>query len=308
MGLLDQAVARLKETDDPDRPPRSPGATPSDQEASPIETTAEDRIRDAGVSQLEPVIEADAARGGRISLDAARLRAAGFLVPGHDADRALRDEYRRIKRGLIANVEADDLHPDQADLPRNLIMITSAVAAEGKTFTAANLALSLSQEFDRRVLLVDADVIQKGASRLFGVQDYHGLVDYLSADSGLFEDYLVDVEGVERLQLLPAGGSHPHMEELLASERMADWLAGLAEQSPDLIVIFDASPLLLTSEAGALSAQMGQIGMVVRADVTPKHTVEQALGEIPPERFAGLILNSASRKLGARFSGDYYYG
>src|SRR5690606_13997121 len=104
------------------------------------------------------------------------LRAAGLLPPEHQ-EREIADQFRQIKRPLVDNVIK---RADAGRADAHLIMVASALAGEGKTFTSLNLALSMSLEKDIRVLLVDADVPKPHVSRLFGIAKEPGLVDALA--------------------------------------------------------------------------------------------------------------------------------
>ena len=301
MGLLDRAVDKLKSES-------KVGSTESAPPDSIARSMAAPRASDPGrTPPAAPPSSGETRMGGRVTLDLPGLAQRGFVVPGYPCDNILLDEYRRIKRQLLFRtaVHAADGEPN---LPGNLIMVTSALDGEGKTFVSTNLAFSVSLELDRSALLIDADVIRRGASRLLGLEQHKGLVDYLRGDIDDLADLLVVPEGLDNLQILPTGGLHKNVNELLASERMGELLDRLAEEDPDRIVIFDTPPLLMTSEASVLAQQAGQIALVVRADHTAQHHVEHALGLIPSERFSGIILNAATRSLAQDGYADYYYG
>ena len=151
----------------------------------------------------------------QVSLDRRRLSEAGFLVP-EEYQRRLADEYRRIKRPLIANAFGVGV-PKAED--GNLILVTSAVAGEGKTHTCINLALSLAMERDRTVLLVDGDVAKPHISRIFGVADEPGILDVLANKQASMSDVIIRTD-IESLSVLPAGRWNDHATELLASARM----------------------------------------------------------------------------------------
>jgi len=243
--------------------------------------------------------------GGRVVIDLAGLAHLGYAVPGFPQNNALLDEHRRIKRELLFNAGIEQMD-DGPRLPSNLILITSAVAGEGKTFVATNLALIISLEVDRQALLIDADVIRRGASHLFGLQDMPGLIDYLAGDVDDIAELLVRPEGIDNLQFLPAGTPHENVNELLASERMKELMEELSLADRDRLVVIDSPPLLMTSETSLLTQYAGQIAMVVRADATTRYIVDLALASIPPERFAGLILNDAARSVSVDGYSEYY--
>ena len=217
----------------------------------------------------------------------------------------LADEYRRIKRPLLANAFGRQAHRIKDG---NLILITSSVPGEGKSFTAGNLALSIATERDRTVLLIDGDIAKSRITQITGLESQKGLVDLLLDDTLDITDVLVKTD-FPRLSIIPSGGMHhPHVTELFASERMAHILNEISNRYSNRIILFDAPPLLVTPETQILCDLMGQIALVVETGVTPKHIVNQALAMIGNEnkdKEIGLILNKASGFTGGY---DYSYG
>src|SRR5215472_16118410 len=184
-------------------------------------------------------------------------------------------------------------------------MVTSALPREGKTFTAVNLALSVAAEVDNTVLLIDGDVAHPMFTDLLGVSREPGLLDLLTRDDLDVGDTLVKTN-VEKLSILPAGANHPFATELLASEQMASLLRAVALRYPDRIIIIDSPPLLATTEARVLATRAGQIVMVVAADTTTQHAVQQALGTIESCDIVMMMLNKAHRTDVGSYYG--YYG
>jgi exopolysaccharide/PEP-CTERM locus tyrosine autokinase len=221
----------------------------------------------------------------QFAVDRNRLHALSLLTP--DGERTpLAESFRRIKRQVLANVAK---HKPGAP-PANLILVTSALAGEGKTFCAINLAISMALERDRTVLLVDADVARPSVPRALGLKAEGGLMEVLLDRHVDFADVLwkTDIGG---LSVLPAGAAHQHATELLTSDAMRALLRDMAERHPDRIVVFDSPPLLAASEAGALASQVGQIVVVVEAGKTSEAALQRALGRIDAGRVTGLILN-----------------
>lgn len=214
-------------------------------------------------------------------------------------------QFRVIKRPLIKNVVD---HAGTGLRRSNLIMVTSALAGEGKSFTAANLAMSMVTELDHTVLLVDADVARPSLARMLGFEPQQGLLDVLDGHVGL-QDVLLSTN-IDKLTILPSGAPRPRATELLASDAMQSLLEEMASRYPDRIIIFDSPPLLLTTEASVLASQMGQIVMVVKADSTPQAAVQRSLSSIAthPARF--VVLNQVNRKIlgGSGYGYGYGYG
>jgi receptor protein-tyrosine kinase len=176
----------------------------------------------------------------------------------------------------------------------NLVLVTSSLQGEGKTFTAANLAISIAMEFDNTVLLVDGDVAHPALPDLLGTPKAPGLLDLLTRDDLDIGD-AVRQTNIEGLSILPAGTRNRRATELLASEKMALLLGELASRVPDRIIIFDSPPLLATTEARVLSTHMGQIVMVVAADATSQHAVRQALATIENCEVVLMLLNKSAK-------------
>lgn len=236
-----------------------------------------------------------------IHVDREGLRAKR-LFPPLEQERAIADQYRHIKRPLIAKAfgrGTDAVHHGQ------LIMVASALPNEGKTFTSINLALSMAMERDMAVLMVDADVAKCHLSGLFGLQKERGLLDALR-DESVDVESLIQYTDIPGLALLPAGAPSNTATELLASVRMQKVAEQLIANAPNRVVLFDSPPLLLTTEARVLAGLAGQVTLVVRAGETPQQAVLQALELVDEEKQVGLILNQSSEDLSTDYYG--YYG
>ena len=243
---------------------------------------------------------ATGARSKRIDLDLEAIAAAGMVSPTAPRSQ-IADQYRIIKRPLLENAAGRGKTPPVAK--GNLIMVTSALPREGKTFTAVNLALSIATELDNTVMLVDADVARPSLLELLGVPPQPGLLDLLQDGSLGLSDTLIRTN-VDKLTLLPSGMSHPRATELLASDAMVRLLNGMAGRYPDRIIIFDSPPLLVTTESHVLATHMGQVVMVVEAERTLESEVMQALATIEACPVKLLMLNKAR----AEFRKGYSYG
>jgi exopolysaccharide/PEP-CTERM locus tyrosine autokinase len=238
----------------------------------------------------------------RVDLDLPRLAALNFVTPGSPRSR-IADQYRVIKRPLIANALGKGAAPVAHG---NRIMITSSLPGEGKTFTAVNLALSIAAELDTTVMLVDADVGRPSVLKTLGLAPGPGLLDVLEGRATMPEVLLRT--NVDKLTLLSAGTLHDRATEVLASDGMHTLLQEVAQRYDDRIIIFDSPPLLLTTEARALAAHMGQIIVVVQAGHTSQSDVQTALATIEFCPVKLLLLNQArGSKLDAYATG-YKYG
>jgi len=235
-----------------------------------------------------------------VSVNLNNVAASGIVTP--DAPRTrVADEFRVIKRPLIANAMGTGAAPIRNG---NLIMITSALPGEGKTFMATSLAMSIAMERDYTVLLVDADVAHPSLPNVLGVPSTPGLLDALVDPSMDLSRALLRTN-VEKLSVLPSGTSHARATELLASEAMNQLLKELSARYADRIIIFDSPPLLVTTEARVLATQMGQVVVVVEAEKTPQAAVKQALATIEACPIKLMALN---KRRSVSDSGGYGYG
>ena len=150
----------------------------------------------------------------QVQLDLAALAAAGFLVPAAPRSH-MADQYRVIKRPLIANATARGKARVEHG---NLIMMTSAMPGEGKSFTSINLAMSIASELDHTVMLVDADVARPSVLKKLGMTEAPGLLDLLEGKAEM-SDVLMRTN-IDKLTILPSGRPHPKSTELLASDAM----------------------------------------------------------------------------------------
>lgn len=232
-------------------------------------------------------------------LNLLKLATDGFVTPDIPRSR-LADEFRIIKRPLIANATGKSATPIKNG---NLIMVTSAMPGEGKTFSAVNLAMSIAMELDQTVLLVDADVARPAIPHTLGLPPGKGLLDALQSKSFDLDKACIRTN-IEKLTILTSGTPHARAAELLASDAMDRLLDDITARHPDRIVIFDSPPLLVTTEARELATHMGQIVFVVQAESTLQADVKKALATIESCPIKMIVLNQARTTA----QGGYGYG
>ena len=208
-----------------------------------------------------------------VTIDRIALQSAG-MVPG-EADRvAAAEQYRSVKQDLIRYCAAES---GSAPLLSQFIMVTSALPGDGKTFTSLNLALSMVSERDHDVLLVDGDLAMSNMTRSLGMAEEPGLLDVLREPERRFSSIMYSTD-VQRLFVVPAGKWSEDASELLASERMTQLVSEIALRHPRRIVVFDSSPVLVSSDSRVLARSVGQIVFVVSAGTTLQNDVKQAVG------------------------------
>jgi protein-tyrosine kinase len=272
------------------------------------EAAASGPVAAAPVAELPPVIanetpEGDAGRARLVALDFTKLQLAGFVTPSGTRTR-IAEEYRVIKRPLLLKAFATG---EEAIEHGNMIMVTSANPGEGKTFTAVNLALSIASERDLHVLLVDADVQRPNVFRTLGIPEEKGLLDVLSGETSDLGNVLIRTN-VRNLALISAGTPALATTELLASQKMANLMEDMARRYPDRIIIFDAPPVLASSEPSVLALHVGQVVVVVEAGRTGQRALEETLNHISVCPNISLVLNKAEvQNRSDRFGAYSYY-
>ena len=210
------------------------------------------------------------------------------------------EQFRRLRTHVLKLNISD---------PPKTIMVTSATAGEGKTFVAANLAAGIAHDLHFHALLVDCDLRNPSLSQWFSVQNGHGLSDYLVGRRQLSE-LLMKTE-MEKLSILTGGSAQEKPAELIGSRKMEALVHELKSRYNDRYIIFDATPLLVTTEPEVLARLVDGILIVVRANVTPRETVKQAIASLDPKKILGFVLNDVEFKssgLSSRYFGsDGYY-
>lgn len=231
------------------------------------------------------------------AIDRDHLRDGGLIVP-EDAVTGLLEEFRIVKRELLADARASD-----TPLARR-ILVCSPHPGEGKTYCATNLAIALAAERGLEVLLVDADVVKPSVAQRLGIDVERGLMDAL-ADPSILPESLVIATDIDGLFVLPAGTATSLDAEYLASARTGEVLNRLTEGAPDRILIFDTPPALAASPAAELAAYVGQALLVVRADETSRAALEDAQQLLSACGDIKLLLNAARYSPSGRRFGTY---
>lgn len=278
MSSIEKAIERLGRKTVSNAPKGAPVARPAMDENAPATAKNADKLI------------------CKLSLE--QLHAQGFITPNSERSNVTQ-EYRMLKRPLLMNAQGKGAAPIRHG---NLIMIVSALPGEGKTFTSLNLAMSMAMERDTTVLLIDSDVVKPSMSKLLGLQNQPGLIDVLLDEQSL-EDVIIRTD-MQKLNVLPAGRAHAHSTELLASEQMQRVCTELSERYPDRIVLFDAPPLLATTEAIVLAHLLGQILIVVEAGKTPQHVIGEAIAKLDRDKVIGMLLNKSRGSLSSNYG--YY--
>jgi len=273
-------------------------ATRSDSSTNAKHFDDTERVTTADVVPPEGTSEARNSR--QITIDLNRLQGLGFITR-YDEKSRIAEEFRIIKRPLIQNAfNRSEGHARNS----NLIMVTSALAGEGKTFCSVNLAMSIAMEMDHTVLLIDADVARPSMPHYLGIKSEKGLMDVLLNDNVDLTDVIMRTN-IEKLSILLAGRKSQRSTELLASQSMSNLLTDISRRYHDRIIIFDSPPLLLTTESRVLATQMGQVVVVVESEVTPQKQVMEALQQIESCSDIKLIYNKSKSATSSSYYGYY---
>jgi capsular exopolysaccharide synthesis family protein len=216
----------------------------------------------------------------------------GELITHQDLRSNLSEAFRNIRTNVLFI---------SADKPKSLLLVSSALSGEGKTFIASNMAVTIAQ-MGKKVLLVDADLRKPRVHNVFALQRTPGLSNYLVGQNGI-ESVVQDSE-VENLQVITSGDIPPNPAELLASTAMPDFLSIVRERFDT--VIFDSPPMMGVTDAVELSSVMDGTILVLRSHTTPRVIIErtiQQLNEVDATMM-GIILNWVDFKRDSY----YYYG
>jgi capsular exopolysaccharide synthesis family protein len=223
------------------------------------------------------------------------------LISASSPNSVMAEAYRSLRTSLLLS---------SADHPPKTVLVTSALPSEGKTVTAINMAISLTQT-GSRVVLVDADMRKPRAHSVFALGATPGLSAVLTGSIGLKE--VLHEVSVPNLFVIPCGVIPPNPAELLMSTRFQRMLTSLREYF-DYVVI-DSPPVSHVSDARILGRQTDATLLVVKAGSTPRHIAEHAAGNLADAhgRVAGVVLNDVDMRVKgydsyyyAGYSGQYY--
>lgn len=205
------------------------------------------------------------------------------------------ERFRRLKTLL--------LH-DPQDEPQ-VIVVTSALPAEGKSLVALNLALAFAADRDDEVLLVDADIRRPGIDRWLQPAPKIGLKEVLTGEAEL-DHGLLDIKA-HHLVLLPAGAPPKDPVPLLAGASARALVAGLRKRFKRIII--DTPPIVPFTDADVIGALSDGVVIIARSRATPRLLLEQAVSSITSTRVLGIVLNDATGNLADRRKayGDYYH-
>lgn len=216
------------------------------------------------------------------------------------APKSLDAENFKILRGQI-------LFPKDGERPRT-IMVTSTFSGEGKTFVAANLAVSIALGIDEYVLLVDSDLRRPQLHEMLGYTNSEGLHEYLTRKKQL-PDLIIRTK-IDKLSMLTAGNVPPNPAELLSSAMMEGFLEEVKGRYEDRFIVIDSAPSQTTAEANVLAKYVDGIILVVMAQRSPRKAIQKAIHNLGKEKILGVVFNGYSQayKTYHKYYKKYYEG
>lgn len=209
---------------------------------------------------------------------------------------AAAEQYKKLRAKVLRATVKDML---------NTIMVTSSGIGEGKTMTSVNLAVSLAQELDYTVLLVDGDLRNPTVHKYLGIDARLGLSEYLNG-KGELSDILVKT-GIGKLVVLPGGAPPENPSELLSSERMKLFVKELKHRYQDRYIIFDSSPLLVAADPISLGGLMDAVLFVIQEGRTSQKAAEDAIALMKGWKMLGAVFNNVPQYL-SNNTYPYNYG
>ena len=232
-----------------------------------------------------------------INIDLDKLGSLGFITPT-TKNLHLFEQYRHIKMRVLGNAIENNSTGNS-----NIIIVTSAVPGEGKTYSSLNLALSIAYEYNNTVLFIDGDVQKKMSTMILGAETRPGLLDFLTGGETSLSDVLLGTN-IEKFTFLPSGKYHERATELYSSKRMLMLMQELSERYNDRLIIIDTPPLLQDTSATAIAKFAGKVILVIEAEKTPRHYVEEAIRLVNRDKLLGIILNKSNQRYGSEYG--YY--
>jgi protein-tyrosine kinase len=203
------------------------------------------------------------------------------------------EQFRKLKTQIFR----------RSPRPPRCLLITSSCAQEGKSTIAMNLAMSISQEIHKKVILIDADLRRPGVY-IEKYSNSKGLSDYLSGQRAISE-ILANFES-ENFVTIPAGTPPQNPAELIGSRKMKDLISNLRELGEDTFILIDSPPVLTTSEPLLLSEWVDGVILVVLGGRIPKSDVRRVVDSIGREKIIGVVFNRKDLKP-MKHNYDYYY-
>ncbi|HET6236212.1 MAG TPA: AAA family ATPase [Acetobacteraceae bacterium] len=261
---------------------RAQGVVDLPSHASDGDTRLDRPVEEPGPHTLIPREEG----AGQPFVDMTSLFRAGMIDWNRVRSR-VSEEFRLVQRQIVRTAfTAAGAEPGFS----NLLMITSSIPGEGKSFTSLNLAACIARQRDHHVLLIDIDSKRDSFCMALGLGDAPGLLD-IAANSELDASQVMAKTAIENLSVLPIGIERDLGPELFASKQMTKLIQAIGRRYADRLIVLDAPPTLSTSDPAALAPIVGQVLFVVEAERTQRDEVVSSLELLQACPTITLLLN-----------------
>ncbi|WFS61606.1 XrtA-associated tyrosine autokinase [Pseudodesulfovibrio thermohalotolerans] len=214
-----------------------------------------------------------------------RARGQRMLVSMNEPVSLAAEEFRKLKQSLVRKTKRSGF--------QNTLLVTSGTVGEGKSVTAVNLAISLAQEFDHTVLLVDADIRSPSCHELLCMENGYGLSDCLIEGAPISKGMVKT--GIGKLSFLSAGSPVPNVGELLASKRMHETLSEMKNRYADRYIIIDSPPVLPFAESRNLSRMADGVVLVIKEGQASQADLRDTIEALQGSNILGAVYTQASR-------------
>lgn len=286
MDTLQQAIERARQeregeigrTEAPGKTKRQDSTVGSPREEAPRARRASPIDPDDTDHPLPSQVNYSATRKvepSTVSLSHNRVIASEYTDPRVEA-------YRQLRSQVLAEMKRNNWRS---------LAITSAHEGAGKTLTAVNLAITISQEANQTVLLVDLDLRKPSVHKTLGLDVSIGIVDHLLRDEPI-ENILLN-PGYPRLVVLPGTPQGPQSSEVLSSPQMKNLVEEITNRYPDRIIIFDLPPLLRNDDAMVFVPNADACLYVVEDGVTLPEDIKRSMLLLQHSQLIGTVLNKA---------------
>lgn len=219
-----------------------------------------------------------------------------LLIAANEPSSQIAEEFRKLKSILVKLTKQETFN--------NTLIVTSAMAREGKSVTSVNLAISLAQEFDHTVLLVDCDLRKPSLHKYLGIEPEKGIYDCLVEGVDIGEA-LVKTP-MKKLTLLAAGSMRANPGDLFSSQTMKELVKEMKNRYPDRYIIIDTPPVLPFSETRLLSQIVDGVIFVVKEGAVSIHHIKDALDALKGSNLLGIVYNEANFE-NLKTGYNYYY-
>lgn len=283
MSIVDAALQRLKA----EKAAAASAASPDKKAPAPPQR----QVAEGARAPATPVVEALLPQA-----PALQMVAGGALETIDGSGNRLEGQLRGIRQVVLSRVREK-----HAAGRTPVVLVTSAVPGDGKSFMSLNLALSLARVQDLTVTLVDADLAKRQVTRMFAGDGERGVAECLRESGPALS--VTRETNHPRLRFVPAGDAGAIGADLLTDSAWESFVSGMRSNGPGHIVVVDSAPVLATGEALHIARSADCIVFVVRAGTTPAPAVQAAASRLASDEKMVVVLNGV-QGIG---QADYYH-